>query len=280
VNISIRKPGETVLNNRVELKNLNSFSAIGRAIDHEYRRQVAIVESGETVSQETRGWDDEKGTSSSQRSKEDAMDYRYFPEPDLPPLVLTAEYIEARRLDDRPIERRVRYLSEYKLLPDDARILSRDRETSDYYDVLVRLSGDAKKSCSYVTTVLFALMDAAEDPVTLSTLKFAPEELARVIAMVNNNELSSTNSKLVIEAMFRDGGTADGVADRLGLRQNNDTSALEAVVDRVIADNPTQVAEYRAGSERVFGFLVGQCMKASAGQGNPKIFNDLLKAKL
>ncbi|HRI36293.1 MAG TPA: Asp-tRNA(Asn)/Glu-tRNA(Gln) amidotransferase subunit GatB [bacterium] len=280
VNISIRKPGEDVLNNRVELKNLNSFSAIGRAIEHEYRRQVEIVESGGTVGQETRGWDDEKGTSSPQRSKEDAMDYRYFPEPDLPPLVLSTEYIEVRKLDDRPIDRRIRYLSEYRLLPDDARILSRDRETSDYYDELVRLSGDAKKSCSYLTTVLFALMDASESSVTLATLRFVPEELARVIAMVTANELSSTNSKAVVETLFTEGGKADEIVDRLGLRQNNDTSALEAVVDRVIAENAEQVAEYRAGNERVFGFLVGQCMKASAGQGNPKIFNELLKAKL
>ncbi len=158
VNISIRKPGETILNNRVELKNINSFSAIGRAIDNEFKRQIKIVEAGGKVPQETRGWDDEKGMSSSQRSKEDAMDYRYFPEPDLPPLVISKEFIEARAIGDLPIDRRMKYVNEYKLQADDARILSASRELSDFYEELVKLSGDAKKSCSYITTILFKIM--------------------------------------------------------------------------------------------------------------------------
>lgn len=140
VNISIRNMGETILNNRVELKNINSFSAIGRAIDNEYKRQIKIVEAGGKVPQETRGWDDEKGMSSSQRSKEDAMDYRYFPEPDLPPLVISKEFIAEREIGDLPIDRRMKYVNEYKLQADDARILSASRDLSDFYEALVKLS--------------------------------------------------------------------------------------------------------------------------------------------
>lgn len=158
VNISIRPVGSSELNNRVELKNLNSFSAIGRAIDHEFARQIEIVESGGRITQETRGWDDEHGESRSQRSKEDAMDYRYFPEPDLPPLVVSKEYVLERAVKELPMDRRRKYLNEFGLGEDDARILSNERTLSDYYEELVRLTGDAKKSCSYVTTVLFALV--------------------------------------------------------------------------------------------------------------------------
>lgn len=167
VNISIRRPGETILNNRVEIKNVNSFSAIGRAIDNEYKRQIKIVESGGTVPQETRGWDDEKGVSSSQRSKEDAMDYRYFPEPDLPPLVISQEFIASRNIGDLPIDRRIKYVNEYKIQADDARILSANRELSDFYEELVKLTADPKKSCSYITTVIFKMMQDYNSQSTL-----------------------------------------------------------------------------------------------------------------
>lgn len=160
VNISIRPIGSDVLNNRVELKNLNSFSAIGRAIENEFARQIEIVESGDRVVQETRGWDDEHGESRSQRSKEDAMDYRYFPEPDLPPLVVSKEFVSKRTVEGLPMDRRLRYLNDYKLQEDDARILSETRNLSDFYDALVEKTKDPKKSCSYVTTVLFAIIQA------------------------------------------------------------------------------------------------------------------------
>ncbi|MDP2104080.1 MAG: Asp-tRNA(Asn)/Glu-tRNA(Gln) amidotransferase subunit GatB, partial [Candidatus Gracilibacteria bacterium] len=172
VNISIRRPGETILNNRVEIKNVNSFSAIGRAIDNEYKRQIKIVESGGTVPQETRGWDDEKGVSSSQRSKEDAKDYRYFPEPDLPPLVISKEFIEARKIGDLPIDRRIKYVNEYKIQVDDARILSANRELSDFYEELVKMTGDAKKSCSYITTILFSFFDTHNESISFENLRF------------------------------------------------------------------------------------------------------------
>lgn len=284
VNISIRPAGSTELNNRVELKNLNSFSAIGRAIDNEFARQVAIVESGGRVTQETRGWDDEHGESRPQRSKEDAMDYRYFPEPDLPPLHVTAEFVAERAVADLPMDRRTKYLEEFKLQDDDARILSNERRLSDYYEELVALTGDPKKSCSYVTTVLFAIVQAYNDRVrpeeAKSFLDVPAAQLARVIALVGAEELSSTNSKAVVEELFLNGGDADEIADRLGLRQVNDSSALESVVDRVLAESAAQVEDYRAGKVQLFGFFVGQCMKASKGQGNPKMFTDMIKKRI
>lgn len=282
VNMSIRPEGSTELMNRTEHKNVNSFSAIGRCIDAEYKRQKKIVESGGIVEQETRGWNDDTGVSSSQRSKEDAMDYRYVPEPDILPIELDDAFLESCKAQcvELPIKKRLKYLEEYKLGDDDARILTADYELSQYFDELVKLTRDAKKSCSYITSVLLALMNESDEIKTLWELRFEIGELARVIELINNDELSSTNSKQVIEELFHNGGQADIIIDENNLRQKNDMGALESIVDEVIQNNPEQVADYKGGNERIFGYFVGQCMKSSKGQGNPKIFNDLLKKKL
>jgi aspartyl-tRNA(Asn)/glutamyl-tRNA(Gln) amidotransferase subunit B len=282
VNISVRKKWETILNNRVELKNLNSFSAIGRAIDTESQRQIRLVEKWQTIAQETRWWDDDKGTSTTQRSKEDAMDYRYFPEPDLLPVQLTDQFIADCRAQiwELPLDKRLRYLHDYGLSDDDVRILTVERETSDYFEKLLILSLDAKKTCSYITTVLMALMNESFEIKSFSELKFDISELAEVIKLVNADELSSTNSKLVIEQLFISGWKTQEVVERLWVRQKNDLWALESVVEEMIANFPQQIADYKWGNEKIFWFLVGQCMKISGGQGNPKIFNELLKKKL
>ena len=280
VNISIRPHGQKEFGTRVELKNINSFSSIGRAIDAEFARQVEILEEGGTLDQETRGWNDEKGYSTSLRSKEDAMDYRYFPDPDLPPLHISDEFISERKLSELPIDRRLKYLNEYKLIEDDARILSNDRITSDFYEELVKISGDPKKSCSYITTVLFAIFESAPEKITLADTKAETREFAEVIKMVNADEISSTNSKIVMEKLVFEGGNAREWTEKLGLKQSNDTGALEAIVDEVLAQNASQVEEYKGGKENLFGFFVGQCMKASKGQGNPKMFTEILKKKL
>ncbi|MCP4523397.1 MAG: Asp-tRNA(Asn)/Glu-tRNA(Gln) amidotransferase subunit GatB [Candidatus Gracilibacteria bacterium] len=282
VNLSIRPEGSTELGARTEHKNVNSFNAIGRLIDFESKRQVKVVEAGGEVDQETRGWDDEKGISTVQRSKEDAMDYRYFPEPDLLPLNLSDEFVSdvSDLKVELPITRRLRYLNEYKLGEDDARILTADKELSDYYESLVSLTNDPKKSCSYVTTILLALLKESEEMNSVSDLKFEISEMAKVIELVNKDELSSTNSKLVLEELVERGGNADEIVDAKKLRQKNDMGALETIVDEVIANNEKQVADYKGGNENIFGFFVGQCMKTSRGQGNPKIFNELLKKKL
>lgn len=201
MNISVRLVGETTLRNRVELKNVNGFASIGRAIDVEFARQCEIYESGGSIDQETRGWSDEKGFSTPLRSKEDAMDYRYFPDPDLPPLVLTREYIDERMISELPMDRRIKYLNEYKLIEDDARILSGDRQTSEFYEELVRVTGDPRKSCSYITTILFAIFESAPEKMGLSDIKTETREIGKVIELVNRDELSSTNSKIVIEKL-------------------------------------------------------------------------------
>lgn len=280
VNISVRLKGETNFRTRVELKNINSFSSIGRAIDNEFERQIELYEAGQSPDQETRWWNDEKGYSTPMRSKEDAMDYRYFPDPDLPPLTLTREFIDERKIGELPIDRRLKYKNEYKLIEDDARILSNDRITSDFYEKLVELTGDSKKSCSYITTVLFAIFEGHHEKLDITHIKADPSEIARVIQLVNEDALSSTNSKIIIEKLVFEWGMADAWVDSMNLRQTNDTGALETIVDTVIANNQTQVQEYKSGKETLFGFFVGQCMKASAGQGNPKIFTDVLKKKL
>ncbi len=282
VNMSIRPEGTTELMNRTEHKNVNSFSAIGRCIDSEFQRQKKILESWGVVEQETRGWNDETGTSTSQRSKEDAMDYRYFPEPDLLPVDLDDDFIAKCResVVELPIEKRMRYLNEYALKQDDARILTSDKSLSEYFETLVELTDDPKKSCSYITTILPALISEDRDIETLDDMRFDIWELARVIELVNADELSSTNSKQVIEELFQNGGKADIIIDENNLRQKNDSTALEAIVDEVLANHPDQVADYKAGNENIFWFFVGQSMKLSKWQGNPKIFNELLKTKL
>jgi aspartyl-tRNA(Asn)/glutamyl-tRNA(Gln) amidotransferase subunit B len=174
----------------------------------------------------------------------------------------------------------LRYLNEYKLWVDDARILTADKELSDYYEALVQLTNDPKKSCSYVTTILLAIIKDSEELNWVEDLKFNVSELAKVIELVNKDELSSTNSKLVIEELVENGWNADEVVDAKNLRQKNDLWALEALVDEVIANNSKQVEDYKGWNENIFGFFVGQCMKASKGQWNPKIFNELLKKKL
>ena len=282
VNISIAPEWSDKLWNRTETKNVNSFSAIGRAIDYEIKRQTRILEQWGIVEQETRWWNDETWVWTTQRSKEDAMDYRYFPEPDLLPLELSDEFIaEARtKIPELPIDKRIRYLNEYKLSEDDARILTTDRELSEYFDELNSLTWDPKKSCSYITTILLALMNESENTKKISDLKFELKQLARVIELVNSDELSSTNSKQVVEELFMNWWDADIIVDENNLRQKNDLWALEAIVDEVIANSAKQVEDYKSWNEKIFGFFVGQCMKLSKWQWNPKIFNDLLKKKL
>lgn len=205
------------------------------------------------------------------------MDYRYFPEPDLPPLVITPEYIEARRVGELPIDRRIKYVESYKLIEDDARILSSDRLTSDFYEELVERTGDPKRSCSYITTVLFALFEASTTKMGLADIKAPVSEIAEVILMVGRDELSSTNSKIVIEKLVSEGGTTQAWVEKLGLKQSNDLGELEAIVENVLAASESQISEYKNGKVNLFGYFVGQCMKASAGKGNPKIFTDLIK---
>ena len=282
VNLSIRPAWQIEFGIRTEHKNINSFWAVSRVIASEYKRQLKIIKAWGVIDQETRGWDDDSGKSSSLRSKENAMDYRYFPEPDLLPLILSDEFIEETKklVVEFPIERRIRYLNTHKLQEDDARLLTADYELSNYFEELFKETWDAKKSCSYITTILLALIKESDEEIKISDLKFDVSQLAKVINLVNKDELSSTNSKLVIEELFNNGWNADEIIDSKKLRQKNDLWALETIVDEVIKNNSKQVEDYKWGNENIFWFFVGQCMKASRGQWNPKIFNEMLKKKL
>lgn len=282
VNVSIRKKWDTKLWTRVELKNINSFSSIARAIDYEFLRQVRLLDSGWIIEQETRWWDDDKWVSNTQRSKEDAMDYRYFPEPDLLPIELEDDFIEncKKEIWELPIDKRIRYLHDYKLWEDDARILTADKELCEYFEEMVKLTNDPKKSCSYITTILLALINECKDWGWICNLKFEAKELANVIKLINNDELSSWNSKKVVEELFKRGGVAEEIVNNMWLRQKNDTEALEKIVDEVLANSTLQIAEYKAWKQNLFGFFVWQCMKASAWKWNPKIFTDIIKKKI
>ncbi len=280
VNISLRPHGSQEFGNRVEIKNLNSFQMIGRAIDAEVSRQADIYDSGGNVDQETRWWDDDVGESRSLRSKEDAMDYRYFPEPDLPPLIISQEYIDERKIAELPMNRREKYLQEWKLSADDARILSQDRLMSDFYEKTVQLSSDPKKSASLILTVILWILKNGDEEVDFWILKITPEHLTRVIDMLKNDEISSTNAQEVIRILLNEWGDPDLIVQEKGLWQVNDSSAMESIVEDILHAHPEQVAEYRAWKENIFGFFVGQCMKASKGQWNPKIFTDILTRKL
>lgn len=280
VNISLRPAGSREFQNRVEIKNLNSFQQIGRAIDAEVARQTEIYDNSWTVDQETRGWDDDAGESRSLRSKEDAMDYRYFPEPDLPPLRLTPEYIAERAISELPMDRREKYLDEWKLLPDDARILSSDRAMSDFFEKTVALSDDPKKSTSLILTVILGILKKGDEEVDFSALRITPEQLARIVYLLKTDEISSTNSQEVVRILLEEGGDPDAIIDAQGLRQVNDTGAMEAIVEKVLANSEKQIADYQSGKTNLFGYFVGQCMKESGGQGNPKIFTDLIKKRI
>ncbi len=280
VNISLRLFGAHEYGNRVEIKNLNSFQMIGRAIDYEVSRQAEIYDSGvASIDQETRGWDDEKGESYPLRSKEDAMDYRYFPEPDLPPLRLSSEYIAERTIAELPIDRRQKYLS-WWLLPDDARILSSERAMSDFFEKTVTLTNDAKKCSSLILTVMLGILKKSDEEIDFMTLRITPESLARVVEMMKNDEISSTNAQEVVRILLEIGGDPDDIVEKKWLRQVNDTGAMEAIVEKVLAASEKQISDYQSWKTNLFGYFVGQCMKESQGQGNPKIFTDLIKKRI
>lgn len=280
VNISLRPAGSHEFGNRVEIKNLNSFQMIGRAIDYEVARQAELYDSGvATIDQETRGWNDETGESHPLRSKEDAMDYRYFPEPDLPPLRITPDYIAARTIAELPIDRRKKYLW-WWLLPDDARILSSERAMSDFFEKTVSLTHDAKKCSSLILTVMLGILKKSDEEVDFTALRITPESLARVVEMMKNDEISSTNAQEVVRILLEMGGDPDEIVEKKWLKQVNDTAAMDAIVERVLSVSQKQIAEYQSGKVNLFGYFVGQCMKESQGQWNPKIFTDLIKKRI
>jgi aspartyl-tRNA(Asn)/glutamyl-tRNA(Gln) amidotransferase subunit B len=279
-NVSVRPKGTTELGNRTEIKNINSFRFVEKAINIEVERQIDIIEDGGTIEQETRLYDADKNETRSMRSKEVANDYRYFPEPDLLPIVIDDEYIESVRatLPELPDVKKQRFQDQYGLSEYDAMVLSSDLASANYFETVVSTSDDAKLSANWVMGDLQAYLNKEEIPVGKSVV--SAEELGGLIKRITDNTISSKIAKTVFEAMLAGEGNADSIIESKGLKQVTDTGAIEKMVDDVIAANPDQVQQFKEGKEQVIGFFVGQIMKASQGKANPGQVNKMLKEKL
>jgi aspartyl-tRNA(Asn)/glutamyl-tRNA(Gln) amidotransferase subunit B len=279
-NVSVRKIGEENFRNKVELKNLNSVRFMQKAIEYEIERQIAAHEAGQSVNQETRLWDEKNNRTRVMRSKENAHDYRYFPEPDLQPLVVSAEFIEQVRseMPELPDAMRDRFMSEYDVSFSDASQLVSDKDLAQFYETTAKASGNPRVSANFILSELQRELNnsgktASESPVT-------PENLAELIKTLAAGKINNNQAKEVLIEMFASGKTAEEVIREKGFEQISDSSAIEKIVDEIIAANSAQVAAYRGGNEKLFGFFVGQAMKASGGKANPKIVNELLRQKL
>ena len=280
-NVSVRPKGSEKLGTRSEIKNLNSFRFVERAINFEVERQIDILESGGKVVQETRLYDSVKDETRSMRSKEEANDYRYFPDPDLLPVVLEESYIEdiAKTLPELPSQKRKRFIDEHGLSAYDAGVLTASRELGDYYEhVVERLGGDPKLAANWVSGELAGALNKAGLDITESVV--GPQALADMLGRIVDNTISGKIAKDVFEGMWNGEGTADEIIEARGLKQITDSSAIEAVIDQVMAANPGQLADYRSGKDKLFGFFVGQVMKATQGKANPAQVNDVLRKKL
>ena len=280
-NVSIRRRGASEYGTKAEIKNMNSFRSVRRAIESEIRRQIEVLESGGRVIQETRGWDEGAGTTHSQRSKEQAHDYRYFPDPDLVPMDVGADVIERLRasLPRTPYERYVRYVDELRIDSKRATQLVEDAALAAWFDRAVDASGgNALGVAAFVLGDLARLANESGTPIAEGNV--SPESLAELVALTSSNAINSKATKQVLEALAREGGSAKAIVEREGLAQVSDRGAVAAIVDEVLAANPKVVADYKAGKTNVMGFLTGAVMKASRGKANPALAQELLKEKL
>lgn len=283
-NISVRPEGQKEFGTRCEIKNVNSFRFLERAIQYEVRRQIELIEDGGRVVQETRLYDADRDETRSMRSKEDAHDYRYFPDPDLPPLVIAPEWIESVRqsMPELPAGLRVRFVSEFGLAPVDAANLTASRELAEYFEQTARTlpAGQAKLAANWVMGEVSAVLNREEKDITQSPV--TAQMLAALLTRIVDGTISNKIARDVFAAMWQgeQGGQPDAIIEAKGLKQISDSGAIEGMIDTVLADNPAIVAEYRAGKQKAFNSLVGQIMKAAKGKANPQQVNDLLKVKL
>jgi aspartyl-tRNA(Asn)/glutamyl-tRNA(Gln) amidotransferase subunit B len=280
-NVSVRPTGQEELGTRAEIKNLNSFRFVEKAINFEVERQVELIEDGGKVVQETRLYDSDKDETRSMRSKEEANDYRYFPDPDLLPVEIAADFIESVRaeLPELPDAKQQRFVEEYAVKKDDAAILTISRPVADYFEeAAAATDANAQLVANWVVGELSGALN--KDGLEIGDSKVSAAELAGLLTRIHDNTISGKIAKQVFEAMWAGDGSADEVIEAKGLKQITDGSAIEAVVDKVIEANPDQVAEYRAGKDKLIGFFVGQVMKETKGQANPGQVNQVLKAKL
>ena len=280
-NVSVRPKGSTELGTRCEIKNLNSFRFMERAIEYEARRQIEINEDGGTIRQETRLYDPDRDETRTMRSKEDAHDYRYFPDPDLLPLVISEEWIARTRaaMPELPVAMCERFISQYALPAYDAGVLVSTKATAMCFEQLVAaVGGEAKLCANWIMGELSAALNRHELDIGNSPVSVA--QLAALICRIGDGTLSGKLAKEVFEALWQSEGEVDAIIEARGLKQVSDSGAIEAMVDQVLAANPSQVAEYRAGKEKMFGYLIGQAMKAMKGKANPQQLNEILLRKL
>jgi len=288
-NISVREKGTDVLNTRIEIKNLNSFRALERASTFEIERQSKVLADGGEVVQETLGWDEAKETTYSQRSKEDAHDYRYFPEPDLPPLVIDEPWLERVRaeLPELPREKRQRFINEYGLTEYDAGVLTAEKPIAEYFESAVKRNKEKvnpKSLANWMTGDLFSLMNQANTPsgdkMTVADLKVRPEALAELVGLVTAGEINQSTGKTVLSEMFQSGKDAAEIVESRGLKQVSDESLISNLVKQVLDENPDEVASFKAGKETVVNWLFGQVMRKAAGKANPQVVRGELERQL
>lgn len=280
-NVSIRPKGQEKYGTRTELKNINSFKFVEKAINIEVERQIEIIENGGKITQETRLYDADKNETRSMRSKEEANDYRYFPDPDLLPVIISDELRTQVRADlpELPQIKRQRFIAEYQLDAETAGILSSAKQLAHYFEALVKSSGCDAKTCSnWVTGDLLGVLNKQSLDIAQSPISY--ERLAGLLQRIADNTISGKIAKQVFEAMLNSEDDADAIIESQGLKQITDSSAIEAIIDKIIADNPAQVEQYLNGKDKVFGFFVGQTMKASQGKANPGEVNKILQGKL
>ena len=279
-NVSLRPAGIAEYGTKVEIKNLNSFGAVLKSLAYEMERQQGILEAGGTVDQETMGWDEARGVTLVQRSKEYAHDYRYFPEPDLPPLVLSREWVEGIRtgLPELPDAKRDRFMEQYGLSLYDAGVLTAERAVADYFESCVHAYPDAKTVANWITGELFRLLKATDTEIEETNI--TPNALAELLTLLEKGTISISIAKDVFAEMFETGRPAIKIIEENGLAQISDAEELSRIVEEVIAENPGPVTEYLGGKEPVLRFLVGQVMKATRGKANPRLVDELLRKKL
>lgn len=278
-NISIMPKGSKEFGTRAEIKNVNSFKALQRAIEYEIDRQIELVEDGEEVVQETRLWDDNEGITKSMRGKEDAHDYRYFPEPDLMPLSISREWVEQVRktLPELPNQKRERYmslgLSEY-----DASVIVEQMASALFFDKVLELGADAKLAVNFMMGPIAAYLK--EEHIEITDTKLTPENLANMLSMIDKGTISNNTGKQIIIDMMKDGTPAEKIVEEKGLSQMSDISAIREIVEGIVKNSPAQVEQYKSGKTNILGFFVGQAMKATKGKANPKVVSDILKELL
>ena len=279
VNVSVKKKGTKNLGTRCEIKNVNSIKFMQMAIDYDANRQVDLIEDGKIIDQETRLFDTSKNETRSMRSKEDAHDYRYFPDPDLLPLEVTDDFVEKIKseIPELPDEKKKRFIENFRLSPYEATILVSDIETSKYFEEVIENS-DVKLATNWITGELFAVLNNKNLEISKSPI--SAKNLSKLINLIKDGTISGKIAKTIFELMMDGDKDPQTIVEEKDLKQESDPKALEAVIEKIIIDNPEKVKEYKSGKEKLFGFFVGQAMKASNGKANPQLVNDILKKKL